>query len=911
MKIRIETALTEVAKSVATRLIEGGHDVDVLCAATSDFEFAYVRELPLEDVSALLGSLKPFAPAITPVRELVDADAVLRIGAAEPLSKWDLTLHADDAGFGSSLNDRLQIIGYTTNDVVVEEIEEERMRYGGATPLARQILRWMLAELGLPNVEEERSWSDSDQDIWLYLRDPALLGKPLQERCAVVLASDDLSAGLLLQTRLKRAGFTRVELRPLDESTRPTFTLKPGLLESDGELMGTAHAIISAFLADQGADPTRYPLIVDKNADDSDATAVLTLPLSKHRAETLRPWAGTDSDRWDVRVLTDAPSTGMRLTAAMQRVGLENVRVQHDNSSLIDTVVRYPPAASATAEQVRDLLLAEDLGLLEVRLDPSLPSDGHSVYVELPLSASTTREERMRTAAAGWEMTLKCEDLSLISELEHDLRTLPWREFSVENEDHESGSIQYGGAPLAILEVLRDKVEKATGHRLRMVHSWDDSDDDIWISVPRPKSSPHAEDRNSALELNLDAWLHATDDGDATRPLLAMERDALRVGPITLPRRRDLTEDERALVPLAAHFDHYCLDTTTAASLVHVAESVLLQEPCLLEGETSVSKTSVVLYLAMLLGQPVVRLNLNGQTDTGELVGRFVPRDEAPKEGESPHPWRWQDGLVVTAMKRGWWVVLDELNLAEPQILERLNPALERIASLVLTEHRGEVIGAGGTPVVPTFRMFATMNPAEYAGRSSLSPAYRDRWRGYRYVRAPGEIEYLAMLRFLIYGMHPEVQVLGERFSGAAVDPPLASLAGVAGLDDFLRALARFHAGLEGAARSRTSSLGAHRKDRYIFTRRGLLAVMDYLAVRGGEEAEVSTLRKALVRYYLARVRPGSDRVTVAQLLDAAGIGPGLWAPERMDAPDASVSGHTDTNTDDAPDAGHGEDSET
>ena len=40
--------------------------------------------------------------------------------------------------------------------------------------------------------------------------------------------------------------------------------------------------------------------------------------------------------------------------------------------------------------------------------------------------------------------------------------------------------------------------------------------------------------------------------------------------------------------------------------------------------------------------------------------------------------WRWQDGLVVQAMKHGWWVLLDEVNLAEPQILERLNSVLER-----------------------------------------------------------------------------------------------------------------------------------------------------------------------------------------------------------------------------------------
>src|SRR5439155_7270540 len=108
--------------------------------------------------------------------------------------------------------------------------------------------------------------------------------------------------------------------------------------------------------------------------------------------------------------------------------------------------------------------------------------------------------------------------------------------------------------------------------------------------------------------------------------------------------------------------------------------------------------------------------------------------------------WRWQDGPVVMALKRGWWVLLDEVNLAEPQILERLNSVLERDPMLVLTEHDHSAFGPGGRPVHADFRVFATMNPAEYSGRSVLSPAYRDRWRAHRFIPRPGEAEYRAML---------------------------------------------------------------------------------------------------------------------------------------------------------------------
>ncbi|MEM6927160.1 MAG: AAA family ATPase, partial [Myxococcota bacterium] len=328
---------------------------------------------------------------------------------------------------------------------------------------------------------------------------------------------------------------------------------------------------------------------------------------------------------------------------------------------------------------------------------------------------------------------------------------------------------------------------------------------------------------------------------------------------------------------------------------------------------------------------------------TGELVGRYVPQDMAAAlpvdpaelqaaadllESESRmilqraaeesrnltrvevqqimanermtvHPWRWQDGLIVTAMKRGWWVVLDELNLAEPQILERLNPVLERHPMLVLSEHDNTVIGSRDVPVHPAFRIFATMNPAEYAGRSPLSPAYRDRWRAYRHVPAPGEGEYVAMLWFLVTGQQPDVVLGGSRYLGAAQAPPMAQLAEIDDIDHFLRALARFHAALEEAVGRKPgggSQLGARRRERYVFSRRGLLAVMDYLASSlNPEDRSVIAMRKALARYYLGRVQAGTDQRVVARLLDAAGIGPSTWAPERLDALNA---GDTDSGRD-------------
>jgi len=307
-----------------------------------------------------------------------------------------------------------------------------------------------------------------------------------------------------------------------------------------------------------------------------------------------------------------------------------------------------------------------------------------------------------------------------------------------------------------------------------------------------------------------------------------------------------------------------------------------------LEGETSTSKTSSILFLAAWLNQPVVRLNLNGQTDTGELIGRYVPREQTQGEngeqGSIGLGWRWQDGLIVQAMKRGWWVVLDEVNLAEPQILERLNSVLEREPTLVMSEHDNTLFGSGGRPIHPDFRIFATMNPAEYAGRSELSPAYRDRWLGYRFVPAPDESAYRSMLHFLVHGRQPDVTVLGRRYRGQQSTPLLGALTSMSHIDAFLDALARFHSAVEQATRRGQSGrrqLGRHRRERYIFTRRSLLGVVEYLARAIGvmdTQSGTRVMRGALLRYYLARIANAEDRATVVQLLNAAGLGPETWS---------------------------------
>lgn len=69
-------------------------------------------------------------------------------------------------------------------------------------------------------------------------------------------------------------------------------------------------------------------------------------------------------------------------------------------------------------------------------------------------------------------------------------------------------------------------------------------------------------------------------------------------------------------------------------------------------------------------------------------------------------------GVLIDAMRKGYWIILDELNLAPTDVLEALNRLLDDNRELFVAETQ-EVVKAH-----PRFMLFATQNPPGlYGGR--------------------------------------------------------------------------------------------------------------------------------------------------------------------------------------------------
>eukprot|EP00796_Vickermania_ingenoplastis_P012973 gene12973-8827_t len=161
--------------------------------------------------------------------------------------------------------------------------------------------------------------------------------------------------------------------------------------------------------------------------------------------------------------------------------------------------------------------------------------------------------------------------------------------------------------------------------------------------------------------------------------------------------------------------ESFILTESVKGHLTNLARAVFAQRPVLLEGPTSSGKSSMVKYLAELTGNTFVRINNHESTEVQEYLGHYVT-DEYGKL-------RFVDGILVNAVRNGYWVVLDELNLAPTDVLEALNRLLDDNCELFIPDTQETI------QPHPDLRIFATQNPAGiYGGRKMLSRAFRNRF---------------------------------------------------------------------------------------------------------------------------------------------------------------------------------------
>jgi midasin len=161
---------------------------------------------------------------------------------------------------------------------------------------------------------------------------------------------------------------------------------------------------------------------------------------------------------------------------------------------------------------------------------------------------------------------------------------------------------------------------------------------------------------------------------------------------------------------------HYIRTPSVERNMLNLVRATSTRRfPVLVQGPTSSGKTSMIEYLAKFSGNKFVRINNHEHTDLQEYLGTYVSGVDGLL--------KFQEGLLVQALRQGHWIVLDELNLAPTDVLEALNRLLDDNRELLIPETQ-EIIRPH-----ENFMLFATQNPpGMYGGRKTLSRAFRNRF---------------------------------------------------------------------------------------------------------------------------------------------------------------------------------------
>ncbi|KAL9073027.1 MAG: hypothetical protein Q9157_004900 [Trypethelium eluteriae] len=189
---------------------------------------------------------------------------------------------------------------------------------------------------------------------------------------------------------------------------------------------------------------------------------------------------------------------------------------------------------------------------------------------------------------------------------------------------------------------------------------------------------------------------------------IRIEESKVQIGPFSVPLAGQ-PEPDTGFTLLAP---------TTKSNAMRIFRALQSPKPILIEGNPGVGKTTLIAALAKFVGKPLTRINLSEQTDLMDLFGSDVPAD-----GAAVGTFAWRDAPFLRAMKRGDWVLLDEMNLASQSVLEGLNACLD---------HRGEVYISELDQTFrrhSDFRLFAAQNPHHQgSGRKGLPASFVNRF---------------------------------------------------------------------------------------------------------------------------------------------------------------------------------------
>ena len=158
----------------------------------------------------------------------------------------------------------------------------------------------------------------------------------------------------------------------------------------------------------------------------------------------------------------------------------------------------------------------------------------------------------------------------------------------------------------------------------------------------------------------------------------------------------------------------YILEGTPPEMVVYTLES---GESLLIVGESGVGKSKMIHYLAQETNTPLLNACGHNEVTVENLLGSMTVVN-----GNTI----WKDGILPEAMRRGYWLLLDEINSIDPGVMKVINEILDNRKITITVAGEPRIVRAN-----KDFRFVCTMNPPDspiYKGIEMMSFELMDRF---------------------------------------------------------------------------------------------------------------------------------------------------------------------------------------
>lgn len=342
--------------------------------------------------------------------------------------------------------------------------------------------------------------------------------------------------------------------------------------------------------------------------------------------------------------------------------------------------------------------------------------------------------------------------------------------------------------------------------------------------------------------------------------------DSISYMGVRLPKAQN---SESAFVPRREQYQDFIEDKFSLGLQKDIAVSLLQGDPLLIEGGTSIGKTTTVRKMASDLGWEVHYANLNGATDVEDLMGRYIPNPD--KKSPTDPEYIFVDGKVTSGLRQEEGktkiIILDEFNSAAPNILIRLHEvldSLQRGENVVLSEDASESIPVDKN----TTKIVALMNPPGkgYFGREPLDPAQLRRWV---YMKAPSDLpeETFSYSTDALFSLVPQQQEVLDTKTLPSRESALLpeQLSEIPGIGEILGKYKEFHKAAKQMLKER--KIAEDQPQPFMYDdRMEPKRVRDFvLAFYNGDINE--TFKSALNYYYVNKLDSDIDRRKVGELI--------------------------------------------